>query len=54
MTDCADGRAVVLAEGQQVVGIVSPTDISRAILLRDLTAFDPYQGPRGADVTSRS
>jgi hypothetical protein len=31
---------------------VSPTDISRAILVRDLTPFDPYQGPRGADVAT--
>jgi Zn-dependent protease/CBS domain-containing protein len=52
MTDCADGRAVVLDEGQRVVGMVSPTDISRAILVRDLTPFDPYQGPRGADVAT--
>jgi Zn-dependent protease/predicted transcriptional regulator len=52
MTDCADGRAIVLDEAGRVVGIVSPTDISRAILLRDLTPFDPYQGPRGADVTA--
>ncbi len=52
MTDCADGRAVVLDDAHRVVGIVSPTDISRAIMLRDLTPFDPYQGPRGADVAT--
>jgi Zn-dependent protease/CBS domain-containing protein len=52
MTECADGRAVVLDDARRVIGIVSPTDISRAILLRDLTAFDPYQGPRGADVAT--
>jgi Zn-dependent protease/CBS domain-containing protein len=52
MTDCADGRAVVLDDAGRVVGIVSPTDISRAIMLRDLTAFDPYQGPRGADMAT--
>jgi Zn-dependent protease len=52
MGDCADGRAVVLDDAGRVVGIVSPTDISRAIMLRDLTPFDPYQGPRGADVAT--
>jgi len=52
MTDCADGRAVVLDDARRVVGIVSPSDISRAILQRDLTPFDPYQGPRGADIAT--
>jgi Zn-dependent protease/CBS domain-containing protein len=52
MTDCADGRAVVLDDARNVVGIVSPSDISRAIALRDLTPYDPYQGPRGADMAT--
>jgi len=32
---CADGRAVVVADGQ-VVGILSPTDISRMLQVIDL------------------
>ena len=52
MADCADGRAVVVDEAGHVIGIVSPRDISRAIELRDLRPFDPYQGPRGADMAT--
>jgi CBS domain-containing protein len=49
---CSDGRAVVVDDSGRVIGIVSPTDISRAIEIRDLRPFDPYQGPRGADVSA--
>jgi CBS domain-containing protein len=52
MTDCADGRAVVLDDAGHVVGVVSPTDINRMVLLRDLTPFDPYQRAHGADLTT--
>jgi Zn-dependent protease/CBS domain-containing protein len=52
MADCADGRAVVVDEDGRVIGIVSPRDISRAIELGDLRPFDPYQGPRGADIAT--
>jgi Zn-dependent protease/CBS domain-containing protein len=52
MTDCADGRAVVLDDAGHVVGVVSPTDINRTVLLRDLTPFDPYQRAHGADLTT--
>jgi hypothetical protein len=36
----------------RVIGIVSPRDISRTIELGDLRPFDPYQGPRGADMAT--
>lgn len=52
MRGCSDGRAVVVDDDRRVVGIVSPSDISRAVQLPDMQGFDPYQGPRGADVTS--
>jgi hypothetical protein len=35
-----------------VIGIVSPTDISRALQLADLKAFHAYPPPRGADLTT--
>jgi CBS domain-containing protein len=52
MADRADGRAVVVDDDRRVIGIVSPRDISRALELRDLRPFDPYQGPRGADMAT--
>ena len=52
MTGCADGRAVVVDEAGHVVGVVSPSDINRSVVLRDLTPFDPYQQARGADLTT--
>jgi Zn-dependent protease/CBS domain-containing protein len=52
MADRADGRAVVVDDDGRVIGIVSPRDISRALELGDLRPFDPYQGPRGADVAT--
>lgn len=52
MADCSDGRAVVAEAGNRVVGTVSPSDVSRAIELRDLRPFDPYPGPRGADISA--
>jgi Zn-dependent protease/predicted transcriptional regulator len=56
MAEYDDGRVVVVDGAVRVVGIVSPTDITRAILLRELTTtlgFDPYEGERGADVVIR-
>jgi len=53
IAECDDGRAVVVDGAGRVVGIISPTDINRAVLLRELTTtmgFDPYEGERGADV----
>jgi Zn-dependent protease/predicted transcriptional regulator len=49
---CGDGRAVVVDSAGRVVGIVSPSDVSRAIERQDLSAFDPYQSPRGADMAT--
>ena len=42
MTEATDGRALVLADGQ-LVGLVSPTDISRTV---SLAAFRPANPPR--------
>lgn len=39
---CADGRALVM-EGEQLVGIISPTDVSRAMSLSDL-GIEPAGG----------
>ncbi|GAA4087671.1 site-2 protease family protein [Nonomuraea soli] len=46
MNGCADGRAVVLDETGRVAGIVSPSDISRAIQRGDLRSY----AQRGADL----
>jgi Zn-dependent protease/CBS domain-containing protein len=54
MAGGADNRAVVVDDDGRVIGIVSPRDISRAIELGDLRPFDPYQGPRGADMATLS
>jgi len=37
MAGCSDGRAVVVDDGQRVIGIVSPSDVSRA--LATMTTF---------------
>jgi Zn-dependent protease len=52
MRGCADGRAVVLDELGRVIGVVSSTDISRALQLADLRSFHAYPPPRGADLTT--
>jgi Zn-dependent protease len=54
MQDCTDGRAVVVDDTGRVVGIVSPTDVARALELADLRSLDPYSPPSGADLTSLS
>ncbi|NEA27850.1 site-2 protease family protein [Actinomadura bangladeshensis] len=51
MAGCTDGRAVVLGAGGQVVGLVSPSDISRAMQTSDFRGSRPYPPPRGADLT---
>ncbi|MGW5411061.1 site-2 protease family protein [Actinomadura geliboluensis] len=53
MAGCTDGRAVVLGGGNQVVGLVSPSDISRAMQTSDFRGSHPYPPPRGADMTLR-
>ena len=52
MAESPDARAVVIDDAQRVVGIVTPTDATRAILLRDLMPLDPYQGRGGADIST--
>lgn len=48
MTGCADGRAVVLDSGGHLVGLLTPTDISRAIQTSGL--HTGAHAPRGADL----
>jgi Zn-dependent protease/predicted transcriptional regulator len=52
MADCSERRAVVVDGSDRVVGIVSPSDISHAVQLRDLRPCDPHQRPGGADVSA--
>jgi Zn-dependent protease/predicted transcriptional regulator len=47
MAGCADGRAIVTDENDAVVGIVSPSDVSRTMQLASLTA--PNTPARGTD-----
>lgn len=54
MHGCADGRAVVVDDAGRVVGVVSPTDVARALQLAELRALDPYSATSGADLTSLS
>ena len=54
MHGCADGRAVVLDDAGRVVGVVSATDVARALELADLRVLDPYPTASGADLTSLS
>jgi CBS domain-containing protein len=44
--------AVVLDEYGRVIGIVSSTDVSRAMRLADRRPFHAYPPPRGADPTT--
>jgi len=52
MTGCSDGRAVIVDDDNRVVGIVSPTDVSRAIQLSGFRGWKPYDGLRGADIAA--
>jgi Zn-dependent protease len=52
MHGCSDGRAVVVDADGRVVGLVSPSDVARALQLADLRSFDRYPPPSGADLTS--
>jgi CBS domain-containing protein len=52
MHGCTDGRAVVLDEQGLVIGVVSATDISRALQSADLRSFHAYPPPHGADLTT--
>jgi Zn-dependent protease/CBS domain-containing protein len=42
MAGCADGRAVVVDATGRVVGLVSPSDISRLMAVSDLRGSQPY------------
>lgn len=50
MNGCADGRAVVTDEDDRVIGVITPSDISRALQISGLRRIDPYAAPRGADL----
>jgi CBS domain-containing protein len=52
MRGCSDGRAVVLDDHGRAIGVISPTDISRALQLADLRSFHAYPPPHGADLTT--
>jgi CBS domain-containing protein len=52
MSGCADGRAVVVDTDGRVVGIVSSTDVSRAVQRVNLLAPDPFSPPAGADLVT--
>jgi len=54
MQGCADGRAVVVDDAGRVVGVVSSSDVARALEQADLRGFDPYPAHSGADMTSLS
>jgi CBS domain-containing protein len=54
MNGCSDGRAVVVDGAGRVVGLVSPSDVARALELTGLRVLDPYSAPSGADITSLS
>jgi Zn-dependent protease/CBS domain-containing protein len=54
MQGCTDGRAVVVDAEGRVIGLVSPSDVARALQGADLRSFDPYPAPSGADMTSLS
>jgi len=52
MQGCSDGRAVVLDADGRVMGVVSPTDVARALQMTDLRSMAPYPAASGADLTS--
>jgi Zn-dependent protease len=53
MHGCADGRAVVLDDAGRVVGVVSPTDVARAMQAANLRSLDPYAAASGTGVPSQ-
>jgi Zn-dependent protease/CBS domain-containing protein len=52
MQGCSDGRAVVVDADGRVIGVVSPTDVARALHASDLRSLNPYPAASGADLTS--
>lgn len=51
MSGSADGRAVVLDSDGRLLGLLTPTDISRVIQTTELQGGDPSLRARGADLT---
>ena len=54
MHGCTDGRAVVVDDAGRAIGVVSPSDVARALERADLRSLDSYPAPSGADLTSLS
>jgi Zn-dependent protease/CBS domain-containing protein len=52
MQGCADGRAVVVDDLGRVIGVLSASDVARALELADMRSFAPYRAPSGADLTA--
>jgi CBS domain-containing protein len=50
MAGCSEGHAVVVDDADRVIGIVSPTDVSRSIQLSGFRG--PYGDLRGADLAA--
>ncbi|SDQ73075.1 site-2 protease family protein [Thermostaphylospora chromogena] len=50
MSGCADGRAVVLDPDGRLIGLITPSDISRIMQTAGLRAAAPYASRRGADL----
>jgi CBS domain-containing protein len=53
MAGCADGRAIVTAGNGAVVGIVSPSDVSRAVQLASLAHPDDARRGTGQGLFTR-
>ncbi|GIH72895.1 site-2 protease family protein [Sphaerimonospora thailandensis] len=53
MGGCSDGRAVALDPDGRLIGLITPSDISRTLQTVDLRAAEPYPAPRGADLAPR-
>jgi CBS domain-containing protein len=54
MQGCADGRAVVVDAAGRVVGVISPSDVARAMQLANLRSLDPYAAASGAGPTGQA
>jgi Zn-dependent protease/CBS domain-containing protein len=52
MHGCADGRAVVVDDAGRVVGIISASDVARALEHADLHFLGPYKASSGPDLTT--
>jgi len=52
MAGCSDSRAAVVDDASRVIGIISPSDVIRAIHLDGLRGWGPYDGLRVADLAA--